>query len=306
MSHSWVKRYCVARSRVPCACRRGCARRRGAHAGAVGAVCRNCARCGWRWFPANRSTPSVAATATTSHRPAARLKPLGRAFFARLDERMAAADRIVKGQRPWQCLGCAGPGGRQSSQLAAPCCRRRCCHEVRADGPGSHGHIRRHIRSSAHGPTCARHSSCARRCGWPKCAFWPTGNPPHREHTQATAEMRLALVRAAVADEPGFSVDDRETRRSGLSYSVDTLAELRAEFPHRSICLMLGHGCLPWACPTGTAGARSSNLAMWWWRTGQMEGADTGAAGRGHWSITARLGARTCTTPRPVASSCMR
>ncbi|MEO6081213.1 MAG: nicotinate-nucleotide adenylyltransferase [Steroidobacteraceae bacterium] len=70
--------------------------------------------------------------------------------------------------------------------------------------------------------------------------FLPTGNPPHREHAQATAEMRLALVQAAVADEPGFSVDDRETRRSGPSYSVDTLAELRAEFPHRSICLMLG------------------------------------------------------------------
>jgi nicotinate-nucleotide adenylyltransferase len=70
--------------------------------------------------------------------------------------------------------------------------------------------------------------------------FLPAGNPPHREHTQATAEVRLALVRAAVADEPGFSVDDRETRRSGLSYSVDTLAELRAEFPQRSICLLLG------------------------------------------------------------------
>jgi nicotinate-nucleotide adenylyltransferase len=70
--------------------------------------------------------------------------------------------------------------------------------------------------------------------------FLPAGNPPHREQTQATAEMRLALVQAAVADEPGFCVDDRETRRSGLSYSVDTLAELRAEFPQRSICLMLG------------------------------------------------------------------
>ncbi len=47
-------------------------------------------------------------------------------------------------------------------------------------------------------------------------------------------------MRAAVADEPGFTVDDRETRRSGLSYSVDTLGELRAEFPQRSMCLLLG------------------------------------------------------------------
>lgn len=70
--------------------------------------------------------------------------------------------------------------------------------------------------------------------------FLPTGNPPHREGTLANAEMRLAMVRAAVADQPGFTVDDRETRRSGLSYSVDTLGELRAEFPQRSICLLLG------------------------------------------------------------------
>ena len=34
--------------------------------------------------------------------------------------------------------------------------------------------------------------------------FLPTGNPPHRDQTQATAEMRLAMVRAAVEDEPGF------------------------------------------------------------------------------------------------------
>ena len=70
--------------------------------------------------------------------------------------------------------------------------------------------------------------------------FLPTGNPPHRDHTTATAEMRLAMVRAAVADQPGFSVDDREVRRTGLSYSVDTLTELRAEHPGRSLCLLLG------------------------------------------------------------------
>ena len=70
--------------------------------------------------------------------------------------------------------------------------------------------------------------------------FLPTGNPPHRDQTQASAEERLAMVRAAVTDQPGFSVDDRETRRSGFSYSVDTLGELRGEFPQRSICLLLG------------------------------------------------------------------
>jgi nicotinate-nucleotide adenylyltransferase len=48
------------------------------------------------------------------------------------------------------------------------------------------------------------------------------------------------MVRAAVAGQPGFAVDDREIRRSGVSYSVDTLIELRREYPQRSLCLLLG------------------------------------------------------------------
>ena len=43
----------------------------------------------------------------------------------------------------------------------------------------------------------------------------------------ADAELRLAMVRAAVAEQPRFVVDDREVRRTGPSYSVDTLTELR-------------------------------------------------------------------------------
>ena len=70
--------------------------------------------------------------------------------------------------------------------------------------------------------------------------FLPTGSPPHRERLYASAELRLEMVRAAVADQSAFIVDDREVRRSGVSYSVDTLAELRHEHPQRSLCLLLG------------------------------------------------------------------
>ena len=70
--------------------------------------------------------------------------------------------------------------------------------------------------------------------------FMPTGSPPHREQPQAPAQVRLAMVRAAVADQSAFVVDDREIRRTGVSYSVDTLTELRSEYPQRSLCLLLG------------------------------------------------------------------
>jgi nicotinate-nucleotide adenylyltransferase len=70
--------------------------------------------------------------------------------------------------------------------------------------------------------------------------FMPAGNPPHRDTTVASAEQRLAMVTAATKDQPGFVVDDREIRREGLSYSVDTMRTLRADFPDRSLCLIVG------------------------------------------------------------------
>jgi len=70
--------------------------------------------------------------------------------------------------------------------------------------------------------------------------FMPAGNPPHRETAVASAELRLAMVRAAVAGQQGFTVDDREVRREGLSYSVDTMRSLREEFRDRSLCMVVG------------------------------------------------------------------
>ena len=39
--------------------------------------------------------------------------------------------------------------------------------------------------------------------------FLPAGDPPHRAAPLADAETRLAMVRAAVADDPRLFVDDR-------------------------------------------------------------------------------------------------
>lgn len=70
--------------------------------------------------------------------------------------------------------------------------------------------------------------------------FVPASNPPNRDEPLADAALRLAMVKAAIAGQAAFVVDDREMRRSGVSYSVDTLGELRAEYPDRSLCLLLG------------------------------------------------------------------
>lgn len=70
--------------------------------------------------------------------------------------------------------------------------------------------------------------------------FVPGGDPPHRDATFASAELRLEMVVAATAGEARFVVDDRELRRAGPSYTVDTLESLRGEFSAAPMGLIIG------------------------------------------------------------------
>ncbi|HEY4126629.1 MAG TPA: nicotinate-nucleotide adenylyltransferase [Gammaproteobacteria bacterium] len=70
--------------------------------------------------------------------------------------------------------------------------------------------------------------------------FIPSGQPPHRGAPQASAETRLAMLKAAVAGEPRFQVDERELKRATPSYTFDTLKALRREHGHDRLVLVLG------------------------------------------------------------------
>ena len=59
--------------------------------------------------------------------------------------------------------------------------------------------------------------------------FVPAGTPPHKPASLlAPAADRFEMVRRAIADHPRFDVSDVELRRSGPSYTADTLAALAA------------------------------------------------------------------------------
>jgi len=70
--------------------------------------------------------------------------------------------------------------------------------------------------------------------------FIPCGEPAHRNKPIAEPLQRLAMVRAAIAGQKKFTVDDREIRRDGPSYMVDTLTSLKQDFKEQSLCLILG------------------------------------------------------------------
>lgn len=69
----------------------------------------------------------------------------------------------------------------------------------------------------------------------------PVNEPPHRAKPVASPAQRLALLRAALDGQRRLNADDRELRRDGPSFSIDTLIDLRREIgPDRPLVLLLG------------------------------------------------------------------
>ena len=86
---------------------------------------------------------------------------------------------------------------------------------------------------------CAQESLLALELGG--VMFVPTARPPHRElEDDPGAEERCELTRLAVDGDERFSVSRIELEREGLSYTSDTLRELRAQRPGDELFLLLG------------------------------------------------------------------
>jgi nicotinate-nucleotide adenylyltransferase len=69
----------------------------------------------------------------------------------------------------------------------------------------------------------------------------PANVPPHRDQPVGNARERTAILRAALAGQDRLTVDDRELRREGPSFTIDTLIELREEIgAERPLVLLVG------------------------------------------------------------------
>ena len=68
----------------------------------------------------------------------------------------------------------------------------------------------------------------------------PTGDAWHKVRPLSPGVHRLAMCRLAFEGLPQVVVDDRELRRDGPTYTVDTLTELQAENPGAELFLQIG------------------------------------------------------------------
>lgn len=75
--------------------------------------------------------------------------------------------------------------------------------------------------------------------GLDKVIFIPTGNPPHKD-LEVSAKDRYEMVRLAISPNPDFEISDIETTRVKMSYTVDTIRELKKIYREEKLYFLIG------------------------------------------------------------------
>ena len=91
-----------------------------------------------------------------------------------------------------------------------------------------------------HNAHVALASLALEQLGLDEVRWIPTGQPSQKTRELADAADREAMVRLAIAGEPRFVLDRAELRRRGVSYTLDTMRELKAAEPDTEWFLILG------------------------------------------------------------------
>lgn len=68
----------------------------------------------------------------------------------------------------------------------------------------------------------------------------PAHNPPHKISTSASTKQRVKMVELVCEQENSFILDTREIERSTLSYTIDTIKELKGNYPTSELYFIMG------------------------------------------------------------------
>ena len=74
-----------------------------------------------------------------------------------------------------------------------------------------------------------------------KVSFLPDMQPPHRDHKGTiAADLRVDMLKLAVADNPFFDIEMEEINRGGVSYTYDTIKALKERDPDTDYYFIIG------------------------------------------------------------------
>jgi len=79
------------------------------------------------------------------------------------------------------------------------------------------------------------------KIGLERVIFVPSAVPPHKHDLDIVeAHHRIEMLQSAVQGNRHFDVSDLEIQRGGISFTVDTLTEMRRMYPDHQLYLMVG------------------------------------------------------------------
>ncbi|MFA7115013.1 MAG: nicotinate (nicotinamide) nucleotide adenylyltransferase [Candidatus Omnitrophota bacterium] len=73
-----------------------------------------------------------------------------------------------------------------------------------------------------------------------KVLFVPTNIPPHKEDIVAGSSHRLNMLKLALDHYEKMEICDIEIKRGGISYTVDTIVQLKTMYPESEFYLIVG------------------------------------------------------------------
>ncbi|MFP6762434.1 MAG: nicotinate-nucleotide adenylyltransferase [Planctomycetaceae bacterium] len=81
---------------------------------------------------------------------------------------------------------------------------------------------------------------CFEQCGLDSIWFIPTNISPHKSSSQTSGADRVRMLESATADIPHFHISRVELDREGISWTVDTLRQIRDTNPDEQLFLLIG------------------------------------------------------------------
>ncbi len=83
------------------------------------------------------------------------------------------------------------------------------------------------------------------KAGLDKIIFVPANLPPHKDSADvASAADRLNMLKLTIKANRNFGVSDIEIKRKGISYTIDTARQLKADYPLDELYFITGSDLL--------------------------------------------------------------
>ncbi|MFT5425290.1 MAG: nicotinate-nucleotide adenylyltransferase [Gammaproteobacteria bacterium] len=83
-------------------------------------------------------------------------------------------------------------------------------------------------------------TTCLKELNLTELRFIPLNNPAHRPAPVASTEQRLEMLNLAIEDHSLLKVDDCELQRDEVSYTINTLKQIRGKIDETPLCMLIG------------------------------------------------------------------